>query len=151
MGGRELYHLAGADKQDADLAQVFEQLACEAHCGGGHADAVLADLGGAAHLLGDGKAALEQLIERAAERARGFGGANGVFHLAEDLCFAQHHGVKTAGNAKRMACGQAFFEQIGVRTQNFGAHAAAVREPVQGVIQRRGAGGTVDFGAVAGR
>ena len=31
--------------------------------------------------------------------------AHRVFHLAEDLRFAQHHGVQPAGHAKSMACG----------------------------------------------
>ncbi len=43
--GAQLDHFAGANKQHLDLAQVFKQVARQAHGGGGHADAVGADLG----------------------------------------------------------------------------------------------------------
>ena len=57
------------------------------------------------HLLGDGKAALEKLVERDAQRACAVGGAHGVFHLAQNLRFAQHHAVQPAGYAKGVARG----------------------------------------------
>ena len=45
VSGRQLDHLAGADKQHLDLAQVFKQVAGQAHGGGGHADGMGADFG----------------------------------------------------------------------------------------------------------
>jgi len=55
VGGGQLDHFTGADKQHADVAQVFKQLACQSHRGRCHADAVGADFGVAAHVLGDCK------------------------------------------------------------------------------------------------
>jgi hypothetical protein len=104
VGGGQLDHLAGADEQHA-RGQVFEQLAGQAHGGGGHADGVRADLGGAAHFLGHGKAALEQLVQRGAQGAGVLGGAHGVLHLAQDLRLAQHHRVQPAGHAEGVARG----------------------------------------------
>jgi hypothetical protein len=85
VGGDQLDHLARAHEQHADLAEVFEQLAGQAHGGGGHGDAVRADLGGAAHFLGDGKAALEQLVERGAQGACGLG-ARTAFFIWPRIC-----------------------------------------------------------------
>jgi hypothetical protein len=56
----------GAAEQHPRLGEVLEQLAGQAHGGGGHADGVGADLGGAAHFLGHREAALEQLVQRRA-------------------------------------------------------------------------------------
>ncbi|MCY1533162.1 hypothetical protein D9M68_684750 [compost metagenome] len=110
-----------------------------------------ADLGGGAHFLGDRERALEQLVERAAERAGGFGRAHGVFHLAEDLGFAQHHGVEPAGHAKGVARGFVVVQGVGVRAQQGGGHAAALGQPAEGVVERDVLGGAINLGAVAGR
>ncbi len=150
VGGGEFDHLARAHEKDADLRQVFEQLPGQAHGGGGHADAVGADLGAGTHFLGDGEAALEELVERGAERAGRLCRAHGVLHLAEDLGLAQHHGIEPAGHAERMARHEAFLERVGVRAQQRRAHAAAVGEPVERMVQRRLLAGAVDLGAVAG-
>ena len=85
------------------LAQVFEQLRGQPHRGGGHADRVRADLGGGAHFLGDRERALEQLVQRACQRAGGFGLAHRLLHLAEDLRLAEHHRIEAAGDAERVA------------------------------------------------
>jgi hypothetical protein len=131
-------------------AQVFEQLAGQAHGGGGHADGVRADLGGGAHFLGDGERALEQLVQRAAQRAGGFGRAHGVFHLAEDLRFAQHHRVEPAGHAEGVARGLVVVQGVGMRAQQGRGHAAALRQPAEGVVERDVLGGAIDLRAVAG-
>jgi hypothetical protein len=105
-------------------AQVFKQLAGQAHGGCGHADAVCTNLGAAAHLLGHGKAALKELVQCGAQCACGFGSAHRVFHLAQDLRFAQHHRIEPAGHAERVAGNEAVFQSVGVRAQQRGAHAA---------------------------
>ncbi len=102
-GGDQLNHLARAHKQHANLRQIFKQLAGQAHGSGGHADAVRADFGAAAHLFGHGKAALKELVQGAAQGAGVFGRAHGVFELAENLRFAQHHGVQARGHAEGVA------------------------------------------------
>ena len=68
--GDQFDHLAGADEQDLDLAQVLEQLRGQPHRRGGHADRMRADLGRGAHLLGHREGALEQLVQRACRACR---------------------------------------------------------------------------------
>ena len=101
--GHQFDHLAGADEQHADLAQVLEQLRRQPHRGGGHADRMGADLGRGAHLLGDRERALEQLVQRRAQRAGLVGLAHGLLHLAQDLRLAQHHRIEPGGDAEGVA------------------------------------------------
>ncbi len=111
VGRDQLNHLARANKQDANLRQILKQLAGQAHGSGGHADAVRTDFGAAAHLFGHRKAALEQLVQGAAQRPGIFGRAHGVFELAQNLRLAQHHGVEARGHAKGMAGHATVFQQ----------------------------------------
>ena len=104
MGGRQLNHFTGTHKQDPDVRQILKELTGQAHRGRCHADAVGANVGVTAHVLGHRKRALEQLLQRSAYGAGVFCCAHRVFHLAEDLRLAQHHGVQPAGHAKSMAC-----------------------------------------------
>jgi hypothetical protein len=148
----QLDHLAGTDEQDARLAQVLEELAGQAHGGGGHADGMRADLGGGAHFLGDGEGALEQLVERAAQGASGLGGAHGVLHLAEDLRLAQHHRIESARDTEGVTRDGVVVQGVGVRAQHVAADAAAVGQPADGVVERGlVVRHPVDLGAVAGR
>lgn len=119
MGGGQLDHLARADEQDADLAQVLEQIARQPH-GGGHADAVRADFGGTAHFLGHGKAALEELVQRLAQGTGLLGGTHGVLHLAQDLRFPQHHGIQPACHPESVARGFVALQHVGVAAQFLG-------------------------------
>jgi hypothetical protein len=103
--GHQLDHLAGADEQHADVAQVLEQLRRQPHRGGGHADAVRADLGGWCAPPWPPKAALEQLVQRGAQRAGFVGLAHRLLHLAQDLRLAQHHRIQPGGHAEGVARG----------------------------------------------
>jgi hypothetical protein len=150
VGGGQLDHLAGADEEDADLAQVLEQLGGQAHRGSSHADRVGADLGGGAHLLGHREGALEQLVQRGAQGAGGLGLAHRLLHLAQDLRLAQHHGVQAAGDAEGMPGGLRPLQHVGVLGQLRAAHAAGLRQPVDGRRQQLARRGAVQFGAVAG-
>ena len=150
MRGGQLDHFARAHKQHPGISQVFKQLACQAHGGGRHADAVGADLGSGAHFLGNRKAALEQLVERGAQRTRMLGCAHCVLHLSQNLRLAQHHRVQPAGNAESMAGDRAVFQRVRMRAQHFAADTAAVRQPVQRVVHRGMVASAVNLGAVAG-
>jgi hypothetical protein len=142
-----------------DFAQVFEQLAGQPGGRCGHADGVRADLGGTAHLLGHRKAALEQLVQRGAQRAGFVGQAHRLLHLAEDLRLAQHHGIEPAGHAEGVPRGVVPVHHVGMLAQVLGAHAALLGQPVQRRLQqrrhavagrRRCAQRQVQLGAVAG-
>ena len=152
MGGRELDHLAGADEQHLRLAQVLEQLGGQAHRRGRHADRMAADLGRAAHFLGDRERALEHLLQRRAERAGAVGLAHRLLELAEDLRLAEHHRIEPARDAEGVARRRAAFEHVGVRARSVG-----VATPPTPASQST-AGATcaasradVELGAVAGR
>ena len=134
MGRCQVNHFASTDKQHLDVAQVFKQLAGQPHGGGGHADAVRADFGAGAHFLGDGKRALEQLVQRGAHGTGVFGGAHGVFHLAQNLRLAQHHGVESAGHPKGMARGLVVLQRVRMGAQHRQRDAAVVRQPGQRVV-----------------
>jgi hypothetical protein len=67
---RQLDHLAAPDEQHPDPAQVFEQLAGQAHRGGRHADRMRADLGEVRTSLATAKLRWNSLVERGAQCAR---------------------------------------------------------------------------------
>ena len=53
-----------------------------------------------AHALGHGEGAGKELIQLTANRADGTGGGVGLFHLAENLGFADHHRIQARGHAE---------------------------------------------------
>jgi len=151
VGGHQLDHFTRTDKQHADVLEVFEQLTGQSHRSSGHADRVGTDFGGAAHLFGHGKTALEQLVQGAAQCACLLGSPHGVLELAQNLGFTQHHGVEAAGDAKGVASRFIAFQHVSVGVQFGGAHPAGLGQPAQGVVGGGLVGSAIDFGAVAGR
>ena len=151
MGGGELDHFARPHEQDADLPQVLEQLRCQTHRRSSHADAVRANLGAAAHFLGNGEAALEQLVERGAEAAGRLGGPHGILHLPQYLGLAQHHAVESTGHAEGVAGRRVVLQRVGVVAQGMHGHTASLGEPVERVIHVHTVARAVHLGAVAGR
>ena len=151
MGRGQFDHLAGADEQHLGAGQIFEQLRGQAHGRSGHADAVAADLGRGPDLFGDRERTLEQLMQGGAEGAGFFGRPHGALHLAEDLRFAQNHGVETGGHAEGMPSRAVAMQAVGVTAQQGRADAACAGHPVQCHVDIGGGAGEVDFRAVAGR
>ena len=149
VGAGQFDHLAGAHEQDADLAQVLEQLRSQTHGSGGHADAVRTNFGAAAHQLGHGETALEQLVERGAEAARSLGGAHGILHLAQDLRLAQHHAVQPAGHAEGMARHGVVLKRVGVVAKRVLGHIAGAGQPCERVVDIDAVARAVHLGAVA--
>ena len=109
-----------------------------------------ADFGGAAHLLGHRKRALEQLVERGAQSACVRGGAYRVFHLTQNLRLAQHHGIEAAGDAEGVARGMLVLVAVAVFPQRMGFHAPGLGQPVQGLRHVLEATRAIHLGAVAG-
>jgi hypothetical protein len=150
--GHQLDHLAGTHEQQLHLAQVFEQLRGQPHGRRSHADRMGADFGGGAHFLGHRERALKQLVQGGAQRAGSVGLAHRVFHLAQDLRFAQHHRIQARGHAERMAGGVAPFEQIGVALQLVAADAAVRSQPVDRRLdERAGVGRLAQVGDASGQ
>ena len=150
MRGAKLDHFARTHKQHLDLGQVFKQITGQAHGGGGHADAVRADLRRGAHLFGHRERALEELGERGAQSACLVSHSHRVFELPQDLRLAQHHAVQATGHAEGMAGGFLVFQAVGVGAQFVGRDAAALGQPGEGMVQRGFIACAVDLGAVAG-
>ncbi len=155
MRGGQLDHLAGADKQHVDLAEVLEQLLRQAHRRGRHADRVGADVGGAAHFLGHRESALEQLVQRAAHGAGQAGFAHRLLDLTEDLRLTQHHRIQPRRHSEDMARGFAALRHLRMLGQRRALRAALFGQPVQCRAHQflrvlALAGGHVQLGAVAG-
>ena len=102
-----------------------------------------------AHVLGNGKRALEQAVEHQPQRARRLGGLYRLLHLAQDLRLAQHHRIEPARDAKRMRNGFLLRQRVDVLRQRRLGHAMEGFEPLH---DRLGFGAIeVDLGPVAGR
>ena len=71
-----------------------------------------------AHPLGDGKGAGQQQIQLRVDGAHRPRGRIGFLHLAQNLRFADHHGVQAGGHAKQVADGilLAVFVEVGIET-----------------------------------
>ena len=153
MRGAQLDHLAGADEQHRAVGQVLEDLLAQAHAGSRHRDRLGADGGLGAHFLGHRERALEQLVQVAAQHVGILRHARGRLHLAQDLGFAQHHGIQPAGHAEGVAHGALVGQQVQVLGQvAFAVHAPVAADPfgqcLTGLVG--GVGLAVDLGPVAG-
>ena len=129
--GDEVDHLARTDEQHVQLRQVFKDFARQAHGSSGHADGMGADLGARAHFLGHRKRALEQVVQRAAQRAGGTGFTHGRFHLAEDLRFTQHHRIQPGRHPEDMARGLFVLCHAGVFAQTLRRNLPLFAQPGQ--------------------
>ena len=144
---------AGADEQHRAVGQVLEDLLAQAHAGSRHRDRLGADGGLGAHFLGDRERALEQLVQVAAQHVGILRHARGRLHLAQDLGFAQHHGIQPAGHAEGVAHGALVGQQVQVLGQvAFAVHTPVAADPfgqcLTGLVG--GVGLAVDLGPVAG-
>jgi hypothetical protein len=121
--GGELDHLAGAHKQHATLPRSSNSWPARR-------TAAAAMLMECAPISVEVRTSLATANERwnswfsVVPRAPAFGCAHGVFHLAQDLRLAQHHGVQPAGHAEGVAGGMAVLQTVGVRAQRVGRNAA---------------------------
>ena len=80
------------------LRETGKELLRQADGRGGNGNRVGADFGLRAHFLGDRERMLEQRAELRAQRAGLLSIAHGIFQLAEDLRFAEYHGIQAASD-----------------------------------------------------
>ncbi|CUJ48692.1 Uncharacterised protein [Achromobacter xylosoxidans] len=151
VGGAQLDHFARADEQRAGLVQVAEHAFGQAHRGGGHGHRLRADGGLRTDFLGHREGALEHLVQQRAERTGFASRAHGVLHLADDLGFAQHHGIEPAGHAEGVAHGVVLLVAVQMRAQRAGIEPVVLGQPRGQLVGHVAIGGAIDFGAVAGR
>ena len=142
---------AGAEEEYAALVEASEDAVGE--IGGDVADTDMAaiDTGLATGGFGGLKAFFKEAAEDGADGLRGFGAGVGVFHLAEDLGFANHLGVESGRYFAEVLEGVEVVVAIGVLSKVAGVDPALLAEVfldcgnlIGGVCQ------SVDFGAVAG-
>ena len=102
VAGGEFAHLAGADDEDVLALQRAENLFGQFHRDRGDRDRRRSNGGLAAHALGDGEGAAEELVELSANRTDGAGGGIGFLHLAENLRFADDHRIEARSYAEQV-------------------------------------------------
>src|SRR6267154_1112255 len=148
--GRSRSSIASALKRRArDSARSSVRLATAMPRGCCHRDDVGADSGVAAHLLRHRERALEEFVEERSECAGGLGDADRLLHLAQDLRFADHHGVEAGGDAERVPHRFAVREGVEIRLQLLRLDAVIAGEPLERGL--RFAQRTVELGAIARR
>jgi len=95
---------------------------------------------------------LEEPLQRESERAGRVGMLVGRLHLAEDLRFAQHHGIEAAGHAQRVQYRFVVLVPIEVGFEFVAPDAVEAAQPVEHSLLPAGVlFPEVDLGAVAGR
>jgi hypothetical protein len=147
---KQLDRNAGADEQGGVPGEVREELLREVNGRRGDGNRVGADLGVRPHLLGHRKGVLQEPGQLLARRAGLLGLAVSLFQLAQDLRFAEHHGVEPTGHAKDMPNRFLALQ----REQGVGKTLVQVAVIVQPVLQALAAAirsHHVEFRAVAGR
>jgi hypothetical protein len=142
-------HFARANEQAGLILDAGEDALGQTHRGGGHGNRIGADFGAGAHFLGYGKGALEQLVQQQAQGAGFFSGLHRLFHLTQNLGFAQHHRIQPGGDAERVLRGLFLRQRIEVRREFVPADLVEIGQPLR---HRIGGGGVaIQLGAVAGR
>ena len=149
MTGAQFDHFSRTDKQNRLLGDARINTPRQLHCCGCHRHCARANIGFAAHAFRYRKSTLEQLVEQQTHGAGAFGGTHCILELAEDLRLADHHGVQTAGNAKRVL-DRAFLRQsVEERLDLLRLELVIRRHPFN--CGARLFGVTIDFGAIARR
>jgi hypothetical protein len=146
----ELDGLAGADQQNAGLAQVTEDLLCKTHPGEGDRNRMRADLGVRADPLGDSKAMLEQPVEAGTQAAGVARQLPGVLDLAQDLRLAQHQRVEAGGYPEQVAHSVTVMVLIQAAPKNVELKPVGLGQPACGLALVAVADAAVDLGAIAG-
>jgi hypothetical protein len=145
----QIDHLARADQQHALLGDRRKDALGEPDRGGGHRNRCAADVGMRAHVLGDGKRALEQAVEHQPQRSRRRGSLHRLLHLAQDLRLTQDHRIESARDAERVRNGPFLRQRVDVLRQRRPGHAMERLEPLH---DRLGLGAMeVNLGPIAGR
>ena len=153
MRDAEFDHFTRAHEEDLFVLKRTEKAKRKTHGRGGEAHGVGADRGGGAHFLGHRKGGLEEMVEHDAEPVAFARDLFGLLHLADDLRFAEHHGVKPGGDSEGVLSGFFLIERIDVRFEFVQLNVLALGQ----IAQDARAGGfgvfgrEIDFRTVAGR
>lgn len=152
VGCAELDHFARTHEEDALVLEAAEETKRQAHSGGRETHGVGADGGGGADFLGNREGGLEKMVEHRAQAVCVTGHLLGLLHLADDLCFAEHHGVEAGGHSEGVLGGLFLRERIDVRLEFGAADVLAFADEAEHGVSGgvRVFGGAVDFGSVAG-
>ncbi len=146
----QLDGFAGADKQDAGLAQVREQAFCQTHGGECDRHRIGADAGVGAHTLGHGKGLLQQAFHRRMQSTGAARGLIGILDLAENLRLAEHHRIQPGSHAKQVADGGIIGVPVKELIEPALGQSMVAEQPMLRGGLRTGFDFDVKFGAVAG-
>src|SRR4029077_6506756 len=128
----ELAHLACANDKDFLALQRSENLLREFDRNRSNRHRRCSDGSLAAHALGDGKGAAEELVELSADSAHSARGCIGFFYLPENLRLAHDHRVETRSYAENMAHRVLLAEFIKMGIKHAGIEVeVVVQEPAQ--------------------
>jgi len=135
------------------LAHVFKQALCKPDGCGGERDGMGTQFSLGSDFFGYCERALKELVQIGAEGLGLLGAAGSVFHLTQNLGFAQHHRVEPAGYPKRVSHRTLAGQGIEVFIEFACSDPPMVGDPVLNRRLRliRAVGRGVDFGPVAGR
>jgi len=103
--GHQFDGLPGAHQQCLVAGQVGKDVVRHVHRSVGHRNRVLANRGLGANALGHGESLLEQARQKFARGAVFPRRRVGILQLAENLGFAQHHGIQTGGHTHHVPNG----------------------------------------------
>ncbi len=112
--GGELAHLSGADDKNVLAVQRSKNLLGQFYRDRGDRNRRRSYGSLATNPLCHGKSTGEELIQLAANRTHGAGGGVCLFHLTENLGFANHHRIETRSHAEDMAHGVFLAELVEV-------------------------------------
>jgi len=149
MPGREFAHLARPDDENVLALQRTENLLGQFHRDRSNGNRRRSHRSLAAHAFGDGKGASEELIELSSNRADGAGGCIGLFHLPQNLRFADHHRIQARSHTEDVPYRLFLAELIQMRIQ-FGGGKVKVVVQKAAQVRRAVAGVSDHFHAIAG-
>ena len=150
MSGGQLGHFSGAHQHGAVLVHVAENALGQLHGRIADGNGAGGNGGFCAHALGYGKGLVQQAVENDAHAVGGNGLAIGSLELAENLGFAQHHGVEAGGYGEQMAHGVEILVNIDIVAQFIHIRATGGGPAVQKLPGRVSRAGGQQFHAVAG-
>ncbi len=148
--GDEFDRNAGTDEQRRVLLEVGEELLRQGYRRVGDRNGARADLGVGAYFFRDRKGVLEQSRQLLADGPGALGVAVGVLELAENLRFAQHHGVEPAGHPEDVAQCRVVV-QLEQRVRERGVQVVRIVQPFLQAPPACIVRHYVELGAVAGR
>ncbi|MNC18708.1 hypothetical protein D3C75_666200 [compost metagenome] len=115
MHSGELAHFAGADNQRILVLQPVQNPLAQLHRRVADGNGILPDGGFCVGAFSEGHCLFKKSIKERSRRRLTLGQEESVLNLAENLRFADNHGIQPGGNPEQMLHGQIVFIHIQIR------------------------------------